>query len=78
MKIKRFNEAVDTDKQLEMGIKVEKEHSDIYNELQKYIEKKNISMPWSEKDFYKKIAESHIREIPDYYNRLSDMEKKAK
>ena len=61
-------------KQLEMGVKIESEHNDIYRHLESYLESFNVAMPWSEKDFYEKIAKSHLREMPDYYTRLSKME----
>lgn len=34
-------------------------------------------MPFGKKEFYQKIAESHLREIPDYYTRLNKMEKNS-
>lgn len=72
-------------KELEMGIKIESEHGDIYEELKKWADnifKENDPtaesiMPWTEKEFYEKIAKAHLREIPDYYNRLTKMEKDA-
>ena len=45
-------------KQIEMGIKVEMEHTD-------------------DKEKATEIATDHISEFPDYYDRLSKMEKKA-
>lgn len=65
-------------KELEMGIKIESEHGDVYYQLDSYLDSFNIKMPWSEKEFYEKIAKAHLREIPDYYSRLSRMEKEAK
>jgi len=50
-------------KQLEMGIKVEKEHTT----------KKNISKPIA-----RKISLDHLTEIPNYYTRLYKMEQEAK
>lgn len=61
-------------KQLEMGIKVESEHGDVYESLDSYLESFNVGMPWSKEEFYKKIAEAHLKEIPDYYTRLTKME----
>lgn len=51
-------DVVDIEKELEMGIEVEKEHT---------------------KDDAKarEIALDHLKEFPDYYTRLADMEKKA-
>lgn len=64
-------------KELEMGIEIESEHGDIYEMLDNYLESFNIRMPWDKKEFYQKIAESHLREIPDYYTRLNKMEKES-
>ncbi len=72
-KINESNNNFDQE-QLEIGIKIESEHGDVYRQLDSYLESFNVQMPWSEMEFYKKIAESHLREIPDYYTRLSKME----
>lgn len=66
-------------KELEMGIKIESEHGDIYEELRDWIDQNQIQqgMPWSKKELYEKIAKAHLREIPDYYSRLTKMEKDA-
>lgn len=67
-------------KELEMGIKIESEHGDVYQELKDWMKKTYqdySSMPWSEKEFYEKIAKSHLREMPDYYTKLNKMEKDA-
>ena len=57
--------------ELEDGIKVEKEHSDIFNELKKKLGK---DFSWTLEEFAKKVAEAHLEEIPDYYKRLKVME----
>ncbi len=77
--MKKFSDKINEseDIQLEMGIKIESEHGNIYDELQRWMEstyKEYASMPWSREEFYKKIAEAHIKEIPDYYTRLTKME----
>jgi hypothetical protein len=69
----RINES-NKDTELEMGIKIESEHGDIYDHLDSYLESFNVPMPWSKEEFYKKIAEAHLREMPDYYTRLNKME----
>jgi len=61
--------------ELRMGMKIEKEHSDIWKRLDSYLESYNISMPFTEEEFYELIAKSHLKEIPDYYSRLKIMEK---
>ncbi len=71
----RINESKEEPSQLEMGIKIESEHGDIYDHLDSYLESFNVPMPWSKEEFYKKIAEAHLREMPDYYTRLNQMEK---
>jgi len=49
-------------KQLAMGMKVELEHKDITH---------------GNKVMTKKIAEAHLKEVPDYYTRLKKMETAA-
>jgi hypothetical protein len=74
----KFTKKIETnfsDPELEMGIKVESEHGDVYRQLDSYLESFNITMPWTEKEFYTKIAEAHLREMPDYYRKLEIMEK---
>lgn len=76
MKIKTFDIFEDntTPTQLEMGISIESEHGDVYDYIDNYLESFNVPMPCSKEEFYKKIAEAHLREMPDYYTRLSNME----
>lgn len=72
---KSFNESATYDeKELKMGIKIEKEHNDVWESLDSYFESYNIQMPFTEEEFYERIAKSHLREIPDYYSRLKIME----
>lgn len=54
-------------RQLKMGIKVEKEHAKTVANIKK-----------GTKNPFKQIAMDHLKEIPDYYTRLSKMEKSAK
>lgn len=49
--------------QLKMGMKVEREHSDV------------APKGAGAEEFYKKIALAHLKELPDYYTRLAKMEK---
>lgn len=58
--------------ELEMGIEVEKEHKDVYDIL-----KKEYDIDWTLEEFAKKIAEAHIKELPDYYTRLKKMESES-
>ncbi len=67
----KINESNEFDpNELEMGIKIESEHNDIYNYLLNNVR----SLPLSARDFYERIAKSHLREIPDYYSRLKIIE----
>jgi len=61
--------------ELEMGIKVEKEHKNIYDELKK---KFGDDFPWTLDQFAEKVAKAHLEEIKDYYTRLKKMEQEAK
>jgi hypothetical protein len=69
----KINETIEPfdKKELEMGIKVESEHNDVYE----YLQEKFKDMPLTKTEFYEKIAKAHLREIPDYYSRLKIMEK---
>lgn len=72
-------QSVDTIQQeLKTGIEVEKEHKDVYELLKKWSEENNLSLPVSEDEFYTMIAKAHLREIKDYYTRLTKMETEAK
>jgi hypothetical protein len=69
-----ITESKSPDDQLKMGIEIESEHGDIYEYLEDFLNSKDLKMPLTKKDFYKKIAEAHLKEIPDYYTRLKKME----
>lgn len=60
--------------ELQMGIEVQSEHEDVYNELKDLLDKSGIKMPWTREEFFKKIAKDHLKEIEDYYTRLKEME----
>ena len=69
-------EATQTEKtQIELGVAVEKEHKDIWDLFKKFVDDNKLEMPLTEEDFYKKIAEAHLKELPDYYTKLAKMEK---
>jgi len=64
-------------KELEMGVKVEREHMDVYNEIKKILGDDMIlgeDMPWTKEEFCEKIARAHLKELKDYYTRLKKME----
>lgn len=63
--------------QIRKGMKIEKEHTDVYNFLKRYLDENSLDMPFSEYEFYKMIAQAHLREMPDYYDRLEKMEKES-
>jgi hypothetical protein len=71
-KIKNYSEY---DKELAMGTKIEKEHNDLYDEIEDYFQQRGEKCPWSADHFYAKIAKAHIKEVPDYYSRLKLVEK---
>lgn len=80
--MKKFSDKLNESKiefdpeQLEMGIKIESEHCDIYEQLEAYLKQfsNKLPMPWTRKEFYKRIAQAHLREMSDYYTRLQKME----
>lgn len=57
--------------QLKQGIKVESEHKDVYAWLKKACNCQSLPPA---KEMYKKIAQDHLKENPQYYKKL----KKAK
>ena len=60
--------------QLRAGVEIEKEHGDIYRQLDSYLDSFNVPLPWTEEEFYEKIALAHLKEMPDYYDKLKKME----
>jgi hypothetical protein len=64
--------------ELEMGIKVEAEHQDLYNFFSNFCKANNLRMPLTEERFYELIAKAHLREIKNYYTLLQQMENSAK
>jgi len=55
-------------KELNLGIKIESEHEPTYNYLKEYL-RRNKKMP-PKKQFFKAIAQNHIDEDKNYYNKL--------
>lgn len=55
-------------KQLDIGIKIEAEHTPTYNYIRQF-EKKHGRLP-SKREFFKKIAQNHIAEDKNYYKKL--------
>jgi len=68
----------ETDNQLEMGISVEAEHKDLYNYFNDFCKEHGIKMPLTEERFFEYIAKAHIKEIPQYYTLLKQMENSVK
>jgi hypothetical protein len=62
--------------ELQKGIEAEKEHSDVYDFLEKFLKKDKIEMPFTLDEFAAMIAKSHLKEMSDYYTRLAEMEGK--
>jgi len=71
MKITKFAEEKT---ELEKGIEVEKEHSDVYDELASFLSEHDLEMPFSKHEFAKKIAKAHLEEMKNYYDELLKME----
>ena len=71
-----FNASLDEgdSSELKMGIEVEKEHANMYDELKGIFSSNEIEMPWTLDEFAEKIAKAHVDEISDYYTRLKKME----
>ena len=64
--------------QLEKGIEVEKEHKDLLDLIKEKLKEHNhgCEMPITDDEFYSTIAKAHLKELPDYYDRLEKMEDK--
>jgi|GEM_PF-2906138 len=57
-------------KSIKEGIRIEKEHKNLYQDLEKRLKEEGIKMPMSEDEFFKYIAKIHIEERKDYYKLL--------
>jgi len=55
---------------LAVGVKVEKEHKDLYDKLKKRLAAQGVEMPITEQEFYETIAKAHFKEDDDYYDLL--------
>jgi len=60
--------------QLEEGIKIEKEHGDVYEFLTQWANNNSLELPLTEDEFAEMIAKAHLREMFDYYTKLKEME----
>lgn len=78
MEIKKFNKFNESnDSQLEIGKKIESEHLDVYEYFDKFLKEHNLEMPLTKDELYEMIAKAHLKEIPDYYDRLTKMEEES-
>lgn len=66
------------DNQLAMGVQVESEHQDLYKFFSNFCKANGLKMPITEEQFFEYIAKAHIKEIPQYYTLLRQMETSAK
>ena len=58
--------------ELERGRTVEQEHADTYKWLEQEVARTgHLPAP---QELYQRIAEDHLKELPDYYTRLAEME----
>ena len=61
--------------ELERGRTVEQEHADTYKWLEQEVARTgHLPAP---QELYQRIAEDHLKELPDYYTRLEHMEQGA-
>lgn len=72
----KFGAAIGDDK-LKQGIEIEKEHTDLYDELSRRLEAEGSKMPMGQDEFFTWIAKAHIKEVPDYYELLKTHVEKA-
>jgi hypothetical protein len=66
-----------TKKMEDLGIKEESEHVNLYNELQKRLEKEGIKMPMNKREFFKWITDVHLHGEKDYYKLLKKYVEKS-
>lgn len=64
-------------KELNMGIKEEKEHSDVYRTFAKAIKGKKRQVPLTIREFAEQVAKAHLKEDPKYYTKLKGTFKSA-
>ncbi len=64
--------------ELKMGVEVEKEHTDLLNKFKDFCTKNNVHMPLTDEEFFETIAKAHLREFPQYYTHLKQMEASMK
>lgn len=62
--------------EMELGMKEEKEHRDLYDIMKQCADDNKIEMPLSEDDFYLTIVKAHLREDDKYYSKLVECMKK--
>jgi hypothetical protein len=73
-----YKNCIAEETQLEMGKKVEREHADLYEMVSKYLKKRGVEMPVPREKFFEMIAKAHIKELPNYYSKLKEMENNTK
>lgn len=64
----------DDNKELAMGREVEKEHTDTLNWLLKEVNAPADRLEALRSEAVERIAQDHLKELPDYYTRLKAME----
>jgi hypothetical protein len=69
-----------TDEEIEheIGMKVEKEHADVYDLFKKFIEKNNLEMPITKDEYYDMVIKAHTKESKTYYRDLMQYVEKKK
>jgi hypothetical protein len=68
-----FEKESEKEKQMAKGVKVEKEHKDLYDDIKEYLPRE-----WTLEKFAGRIANAHVSEFIDYYDRLAILEKEAR
>lgn len=57
--------------QLKIGIKIEKEHKNVYEMFKKVLKENGIRIPMSLDEFSEMVAKAHLDEVADYYTKLT-------
>jgi len=56
--------------EIEKGVGIEKEHSDLLGLFKRFLAKNKLEMPLSDDEFFRMISMAHVDEVKDYYQKL--------
>lgn len=66
-------------KEMALGLEEEKkEHKDIWERLLNWSEDNDYELPFTEDEFFEMIVKAHLKEYPNYYSEISQVEHEKK